>query len=492
MVQGIFDNFEIFSFTISILILLSILASKISYQVGLPSLLLFLLIGMIAGSDGIGGIHFDDQKLSQIIGVISLIYILFDGGLQAEWSSIRKIYLEALVLANLGVILTAIIMGIIASILYNFSTIESLLLGAIVSSTDAASVFALLKSSGLRLKGNLKPLLEFESGSNDTVAVILTLGFISLLNDSDKTISQLIPISILQIVIGGLFGYLAGKFILLVINRLNLEYDGLYTVFIIIIVYMIYIISKYIYGNGFLSVYIFGIVLGNSNFLHKKSIKLFMDGISWLLQILMFLTLGLLEFPSKLLPIYDTGIIFVICLIFFARPIAVFICLFPFKYSIPEKFLISWIGLRGAAPIVLATFPFTAGISKSEEIFNIVFFVVLFSLLIQGSTIRWMTKLLKLDIKEESNTYLESGLEIYDTKNTKLLDLFIPFNSSVENKLLVDLKLPIDCHITMICRGDNYIVPNGKSVLKGGDVLIVLAKNNSEIDLVSILSELDN
>ncbi len=254
---------------------------------------------------------------------------------------------------------------------------------------------------------------------------------------------------------------------------------------------MIYIISKYIYGNGFLSVYIFGIVLGNSNFLHKKSIKLFMDGISWLLQILMFLTLGLLVFPSKLLPIYETSIIFVICLIFFARPIAVFICLFPFKYSISEKFLISWIGLRGAAPIVLATFPFTAGISKSEEIFNIVFFVVLFSLLIQGSTIRWMTKLLKLDIKEESNTYLESGLEIYDTKNTKLLDLFIPFNSTVENKLLVDLKLPTDCHITMICRGDNYIVPNGKSVLKGGDVLIVLAKDNSEIDLVSILSELD-
>jgi potassium/hydrogen antiporter len=491
MVQSIIDNFEIFSFTISILIVLSILASKISYRVGLPSLLLFLLIGMLSGSDGIGGIHFEDQKLSQIIGVISLIYILFDGGLQADWTSIRKIYIEALVLANIGVIITAVLMGIIASMLYNFSNMEALLLGAIVSSTDAASVFALLKSSGLRLKGNLKPLLEFESGSNDTVAVILTLGFINLILDSNKSVYELIPISILQIIIGGLFGFLAGKFILSVINKLNLEYDGLYTVFIIIIVYIIYVISKYIYGNGFLSVYIFGIVLGNSNFLHKKSIKLFMDGISWLLQILMFLTLGLLVFPSRLYPIYEMGILFAVFLIFFARPIAVFICLFPFQYTFKEKILVSWVGLRGAAPIVLATFPFTAGVSKSEEIFNIVFFVVLISLLLQGSTIRAMTKLLGLDIKEENTDSLRPELEIYNTNNTKLLDLFIPFNSSVENKYLVDLKLPVDCHITMICRGEEYIVPNGKSVLKGGDVLIVLAKNNSEIDLVNILSEIE-
>jgi cell volume regulation protein A len=484
------ENFELISFTLAFLVIISVFASKVSVRFGFPSFFIFLVIGMLAGSDGVGKIYFENHKLAQVIGMIALVYILFAGGLETNLNEILPIFKDGFILANLGVVITAFLVGILAYYFLHFSFLEAFLLGSIVASTDAASVFGLLRTTGIGLKGKLKPLLEFESGSNDTAAVILTTTFIQLIQVSEIDSWKIFIYIILQISVGSLFGYFSGKFISYILNKVQLEHEGLYTVLTVTYIYSIYSLTNFLNGNGFLAVYICGILLGNSNFFHKRTIIMFIYGLSWLMQIVMFLTLGLLVYPSRLTEVFLVGILFAFFLTFIARPVSVFICLFGSKYSLKEKLFISWVGLRGATPIILATFPFTVGYKNSEYIFNIIFFIVLCSLLLQGSTIVKSASLLGLTQKQKKGSLYPFDFENKEDSSTKLVEFIVPYFSNVSEKSLVELPIPEGCLITLICRGNEYIIPNGKATLQAGDVLLVLTTSESEKEFSKMLSSL--
>jgi cell volume regulation protein A len=371
-----------------------VIASKASARLGVPALVLFLAIGMLAGSDGPWGIYFDDPWLAQFLGVVALAFILFAGGLDINWQSVRRVFWSGIALSTIGIVITALLVAWFATVVLGFSLFEGLLLGAVVSSTDAAAVFAILRSRNVGLKGQLQPLLELESGSNDPMAVYLTLGFIGLLSNPATSIIDLIPMFIHQMSLGVAVGYAMGKAMVFIINRLKLEYDGLYPVLTLSLVLLTYGATASMGGNGFLAVYLAGLLMGKSNFIHKKSLMRFHDGLAWLTQIAMFLTLGLLVFPSRLTPIIGVGLLVSMFLIFVARPVSIFIALLFAKMSFKEKIMVSWVGLRGAVPVILATFPLLAGVPKADMIFNVVFFIVLTSVLLQGTLIptvaRWL------------------------------------------------------------------------------------------------------
>jgi len=382
---------------VAVLIFVSAVSSKLSDRFAIPALLLFLVIGMLAGSEGIGGLHFDNAQLAKSIGVIALIFIIFSGGLDTNWKDTRAVAWPGVVLSTLGVLLTAVITGLCAVYILKFSFLEGMLLGSIVSSTDAAAVFSILRSKRISLKQPLKPLLEFESGSNDPMAVFLTVSFISILTLKNMSIVSLIPRFFLDMGMGALIGYLMARFIVFFINRLKLYYEGLYPVIMISLVLLTYVIAVFLKGNGILAVYLAGLMLGQAEFPNKRMIVRFHDGLAWLMQIAMFVTLGLLVFPSHIVPLIGAGLLLTLLLMVVARPVSVFLCLLPFKISTRKKAMIAWVGLRGSVPIILATFPFMAGIAQADTIFNIVFFIVIASVLIQGTSIPIISKMLKLD-----------------------------------------------------------------------------------------------
>lgn len=381
----------------SILFFLSIFASKASGKMGVPALLLFLILGMLSGSEGIGGIHFDNPHIAQFLGTIALTLILFSGGLDTEWHTIRTVLVSGLLLSTLGVLMTAFLLGLIAHFILGFPWLEGLLIGAIVSSTDAPTVFTVFKARSITISKKLKNLLEFESASNDPTAIILTIGVVQVLTNPEASYISLSEMLFSQIALGGLAGFFMGKALPWSLQRLNLEYRGLYPVFTIAGALFTYSATALIGGNGFLAVYITGLLMGNQEFFHKKEIILFHDGLTWLMQIGMFLTLGLLVFPLKLLEVVGPDILVAVSLIIFARPISVFAVTSMSKMKWREQALVSWVGLRGAVPIILATFPLVAEVPNSEEIFNLVFFIVLISMLLQGTSIPWVTRFLKLD-----------------------------------------------------------------------------------------------
>lgn len=326
----------------SLLLLISIIASKASSRLGVPALLLFLLIGMLAGSDGPGGIYFDDPRLAQSLGVVALTFILFAGGLDTDWESVRSVLWKGLSLSTLGALLTAVLVGWFATIALNFTWLEGLLLGAIVSSTDAAAVFATLRSKSVGLRGQLKPLLELESGSNDPMAVFLTVGFSRLLIDPTASVIDLVPMFIQQMALGAILGYVFGKGMILLVNRARLEYEGLYPVLTLALTLLTYGVTTSLGGNGFLAVYLAGLIMGNSDFIHKRSLMRFHDGIAWLMQIAMFLTLGLLVFPSRLPPVAGTGLLIAAFLMVVARPVSVLVTLLFARCSLREKLMVWW------------------------------------------------------------------------------------------------------------------------------------------------------
>jgi cell volume regulation protein A len=378
----------------SVFLLVSILASKISRKLGIPALLVFLGIGMLAGSDGPGGIYFDDALLAQSIGVIALAFILFAGGLDTDWHNVRPAGLSALSLATIGVLLTTLLIGVFAAFLLQISPLEGLLLGAIISSTDAAAVFAILRDRNLQLKGRLAPLLELESGSNDPMAVFLTIGFTGLLLDPQRSPLMLLLLFVQQMGLGAVFGLLIGKGAIWLISRLHLEVEGLYPVLTIALVLLTYGLTAFLGGSGFLAVYLLGLLLGNSALHRIDPLTRFHDGIAWLMQITMFLTLGLLVFPSRLPAVAGSGIVIALALLFIARPASVLISLLFTRFSLREKLFAGWVGLRGAVPIVLATFPLLAGFPRAPSFFDLVFFIVLASVLLQGPSLpfvaRWL------------------------------------------------------------------------------------------------------
>src|SRR5690606_11579891 len=307
----------------SLLLFISVLAGKTSYKFGVPTLLLFLAIGILAGTEGIGGIKFESLQLAQFIGIVALNFILFSGGLDTSWKSIKPILWQGVSLSTLGVFLTAMSLGTFVWLITDFTIFEGLLLGAIVSSTDAAAVFSILRSKNLALKSNLRPTLELESGSNDPMAYFLTLAFLGLVINQDQSLWSVVPFFLQQIVIGAALGFLLGKAGKFVINKIQLDFEGLYPVLAIALMFLIFSLTDFVGGNGFLAVYLGGVYLGNANLIHKKTIMRFFDGLAWLMQIVLFLTLGLLVTPSEIIPIVGIGLLISAFLIIVARPVGV-------------------------------------------------------------------------------------------------------------------------------------------------------------------------
>ena len=482
-------SFEYLILIASSLILLSIAIAKFSDNLGVPTLLLFLGIGMLAGADGPGGLYFDDVKLSQSIGIIALIFILFAGGLDTKWNEVRPVIKEASILATLGVLVTALSIAALMVFVYNLSFLNGLLLGAIVSSTDAAAVFSVLRAKNVSLKGNLKPLLELESGSNDPMAVFLTIGTLQLLTIPDSTWSDVILLFFYQMGIGALFGYGFARGMVLILNKLRFPYEGIYPVFAIAYAGLIYAATTLVNGSGFLAVYAAGLIIGNSDIIQKKSLLRFFDGLGWLGQIAMFLTLGLLVFPSELIPVIGSGVVISAFLIFCARPVGVFLSLAFSGFSLKEKIFISWVGLRGAVPIILATFPLLAQTLDAGALFNVVFFIVLSSALLQGWTIPLVARWLGVDAPMKKSSRYPIEFAPAQNSDTQLVDLMVPINSEIIGKTIVELGMPADSLIVLINRDDNYIVPSGGTAIEESDTLLVLVNNENLPVVRSIISK---
>jgi potassium/hydrogen antiporter len=445
---------------------------------------------MLAGSEGPGGIYFDDPWLTQLIGVTALAFILFDGGLATEWKVIRPVLAKGAALSSLGVLISAVVVGVFISIVLDFTLLEGLLIGSIMASTDAAAVFSILRSKAVKLKGNLEPLLELESGSNDPMAVFLTIGFTQLIVNPEQTALSLIPMFFWQMLLGGVMGYLLGRGMALFLNRLKLAYEGLYPVLTISLVLFTYSATVYMGGNGFLAVYLAGLIMRRQDFLRRRSIMRFQDGLAWLMQITMFTTLGLLVFPSQLLPIAGAGLLVSIFLILVGRPISVFMTLMFHKISLREKTLVSWVGLRGAAPIILATFPLLAGIPHSDTIFHLVFFVVITSVLLQGTTIPYIARMLKVETPTEP-PFPPYPLELVKSANpdSELVEIVVEQNSAVVGKAIVDLGLPQGALVVLIHKEGHFIVPSGDTVLAPRDRMLVLADKQSLEEVEQILKK---
>ncbi|MHA7110294.1 potassium/proton antiporter [Sunxiuqinia elliptica] len=473
----------------SILLFLSLIAGKTSYRFGVPVLLLFISIGMLAGSDGLGGIYFDNPKTAQFIGIVALNFILFSGGLDTDWRSVKPVLGQGITLSTLGVMLTAGFLGVFVWAVTDFSIYEGLLLGSIVSSTDSAAVFSILRSKNLALKGNLRPTLELESGSNDPMAYILTIVFTGIVVNQEASLLSIFPMLLQQLLLGGILGLVIGKLGSIVINRIELVYEGLYIVLVIAIMFFSFSATNFIGGNGFLAGYISAVFLGNQELIHKKSILKSFDSFAWLMQIILFLTLGLLVFPKQIIPFAGIGLVISMVLIFVARPLSVFISLIPFKIQKRSRWFISWVGLRGAVPIVLATYPLIYGAEKAHAIFNIVFFISITSVLIQGTTLSVVAKWLGLTLPENLKPRTQTDLELNDSIKSKLREVVIPATSSVVGKQIVQIGLPKTSLIAIIKREDNYITPHGATVLNANDKLYLLAENNDSEN--EVLTSLD-
>ncbi|RIK53031.1 MAG: potassium/proton antiporter [Chloroflexi bacterium] len=460
----------------AILLLLGVVASKASGRLGVPALVLFLALGMLAGSEGIGGIYFADAALSQSLGVVALVFILFSGGFDTAWSQVRPVLVPSMVLATLGVLMTALIVGLFVAYVVGVPLLVGLLLGSIVSSTDAAAVFAILRSRGVSLRGNLKSLLELESGSNDPMAIFLTTGLIGLLMGTSDSIADLVGMFLLQMVLGGAAGALLGRLTVYLLNRVRLEYEGLYPVLTIACVLLIYGATALLGGNGFLAVYLAGLVIGNSIVIHRRSLMRFHDGLAWLMQIAMFVTLGLLVFPSRLWAVAGTGLLIAFFLMAVARPLSVFVGLLPFRFTLRKRIFIGWVGLRGSVPIVLATFPLLAGVPQADWIFNVVFFIVLTSVLLQGSTIPLVARWLHLDAPMRLRPRAPLEFEPSNSIQGEMVEIELPEGSPAVGKRLLELGLPPGALLVLVGRGNSFLVPSGGTVLHARDTLFLLAE----------------
>lgn len=468
---------------VSVLLVLSIFSSKASLKLGIPSLLLFLILGIVSGKEGLGVIEFNNTFVAQFLGILALVYILFSGGYNTIWEDIRPIFVEGLLLATLGVFITAAGTGLFVYYVLKLPLLESLLLGSVVSSTDAAAVFSILKSRSIGLKKRVSSLLEMESASNDPMAVFLTIGLIQIIQQRDASTFKLTLMFVQQMSFGLILGYFSGKGIVLGINHLKLEYKGLYPVFTVSSVLFVYSVVTYLGGSGFLAVYVAGLVASYDESLHKKTLRQFHVGISWLMQISMFIVLGLLMSPSQTIRITWLGLSIAAFLMFIARPLSVFGSL-PFnrRMNFKEKLLISWVGLRGAAPIILATFPLMAGVTGAQLIFDVVFFIVLTSILLQGTTIGIVARLLNLqqpvsekafETTDETATIREKGHEM------QMIEIVIPPYSKSIGREVIDIRFPKYILLVLITRQNHYIVPTGETVIMANDKILMLVHKDA-------------
>jgi potassium/hydrogen antiporter len=459
-----------------IILLFCAVSSKVLYRFGIPTLVVFLAIGMFMGSDGPGGIYFDNAELASKICNFGLIFIMFSGGFGTSWKTAKPVAFASGVLATAGVALTALFIGIFAHFALGFTLLEGMLLGSIVSSTDAASVFSILRSKNLNLKSGLAPMLEMESGSNDPMSYMLTTIFLGLIIGGTQNVAMLL---ITQISIGLLFGALVGKAAVWLVNHINLDIDGLYSIIVIGVALISFAGADSLSGNGFLAVYITGIIMGNSKLVHKISLVRYFDGLSWLMQILLFFTLGLLAFPSNLPSVALPGLAVAIFIIFVARPLAIFSVLTLFKRPVKDQLLVSWVGFRGAASIVFATYPLTAGLPIANDIFNIVFFIALVSVLVQGTFFVPIAR--KLNLIEPEGTVLTTFTDYSGELRTEMLEINVSSESPIANRAIMDLNLPMSILIVMIKRGGRLITPRGATVIKAGDTIMLASDNKEEL-----------
>lgn len=478
--MGLLTYSEGIIFIGAVILFISVLAGKAGFRMGLPTLLLFLGIGMLFGSDGLG-IQFSNPDITQFVGMLALCIILFSGGMDTKISEIKPIYKPGLILATLGVLLTTIITGLfiyyISYFLDSHITIslpQSLLLAAVMSSTDSASVFSILRSKNINLKERLRPTLELESGSNDPMAYMLTILLIAYIQQGGIDGTDALLSFLTQLVVGSGSGYLLGKITVWLLNKINIQNASLYPILIISIALFTFAATSICKGNGYLAVYIAGLIVGNNRIIHKKSISTFFDGFAWLWQIVMFLTLGLLVNPHELVPVSAIGLEIGIFMILIARPVSVFISLIPFKeYSLKGKLYISWVGLRGAVPIIFATYPLIAGIEHAHLFFNIVFFITILSLLIQGTTVASLAKWLKLI--EEPEKAPVFAVEFPEEIKSKICEMEVKDDMLANGKRLIDINIPEHSLVVMIKRGQSFFIPNGKTELKTGDVLLIIS-----------------
>ena len=457
----------------SVLLIASVLASKAS-RLGIPALLLFLAIGMLAGSDGPGGIAFDYPAAARNMGIVALALILFAGGLDTEWHAVRGVLGPGIALATAGVLLTAGLTAAFASALLGTSLLYAFLLGAIVSSTDAAAVFAVLRSRNVVLPPNIRSLLELESGSNDPMAVFLTVGVITLVLNQGVAPLDLVPMFAKQMSIGTLVGYAMGRTMRAAVNRASLDYDGLYPVLTLGLALLTYGVADAVGGNGFLAVYLAGLTMRAGEFIHKRSLVRFHDGVAWLMQIAMFLTLGLQVYPSRLPAVALAGVAISLFLMMVARPLAVLITTIPTRLHLRERLLVGWVGLRGAAPIVLATFPLVAEIPAADQIFTLVLFIVVMSALIQGTTVSWMAR--RLGLSGVAAGGAVDPLDLMAAGDRELEQLTVSPGSAAAGRRLVDLRLPVGALVVLIQRDGGSFVPTGATTLQPGDRLLILAE----------------
>ena len=470
----------------SILLFVSIVVGKTGYRFGVPALLLFLLVGMLFGSDGLG-LQFHNAKIAQFIGMVALSVILFSGGMDTKFKEIRPILSPGIVLSTVGVFLTALFTGLFIWYLsgmswtnIHFPLITSLLLASTMSSTDSASVFAILRSQKMNLKHNLRPMLELESGSNDPMAYMLTIVLIQFIQSDGMGTGNIIGSFIIQFLVGAAAGYILGKLAILILNKINIDNQSLYPILLLSFVFFTFAITDLLRGNGYLAVYIAGMMVGNHKITFRKEIATFMDGLTWLFQIIMFLMLGLLVNPHEMIEVAVVALLIGVFMIVIGRPLSVFLCLLPFrKISLKSRLFVSWVGLRGAVPIIFATYPVVANVEGSNMIFNIVFFITIVSLIVQGTSVSFVARLLHLSTPLEK-TGNDFGVELPEEIDTDLSDMTITMEMLNEADTLKDMNLPKGTLVMIVKRGDEFLIPNGTLKLHVGDKLLLISEKNKQ------------
>lgn len=467
----------------SVLLFVSIVVGKTGYRFGVPALLLFLLVGMLFGSDGLG-LQFHSAEDAQFIGMVALSVILFSGGMDTKFRSIKPVIAPGVVLSTVGVLLTSLFTGLFIWWLSGMSHTDislplttSLLLAATMSSTDSASVFAILKSQKMNLRHNLRPLLELESGSNDPMAYMLTIVLIQFTQSAGMSTGAIVSLFAIQFVVGAAAGYILGRVAVAMLNRLNIDNHSLYPILLLAFVFFTFSITDMIQGNGYLAVYIAGMIVGNNRIMHRKEITTFIDGLTWLFQIIMFLCLGLLVNPHEMLEVAAVALLIGVFMILVSRPLSVLICLLPFRnITLRSKMFISWVGLRGAVPIIFATYPVVAGVEGYNIIFNVVFFITIVSLVVQGTTVSYMAGRMQLS-EPLPKTGNDFGVELPDEIDTQLSDMTITQETLEDGDTLKDMNLPRGTLVMIVKRGDEFLIPNGTLKLHIGDKLLLISEN---------------